>query len=52
MIDRRHYECAACRFSQPISDEGVDRMREHIKTHARDPKKIRDKAYVVARGYR
>lgn len=46
----RHYECKACRYSASITDEGVDAMREHIKTaHLQDPPKVRRDAYVVIR---
>lgn len=43
------YECKACRFSADVSEPGVDRMREHLKTHAKDARQVRDKAYVMIR---
>lgn len=48
----RLYECNACRFSADISAAGVDRMRTHLKTHAKDDRQTRDKAFVVVRWQR
>lgn len=46
-MNTKHYECAACRFPQSITDEGYDKMREHIKTAHVGDRKLSKDAYVV-----